>query len=142
MGIVGLIWPERIDTLYPDMPAPNPSGYAFGFDPTSRCHKRKFLLKFAKDKQRWMYWLFEAKKRFGPCILNFIVTSNHNQMAYKAIGRRVVENGDSCVLREPHVSYQSISDRKVRLQPEDNTIYWPNRPENYPATHMSLERSI
>lgn len=44
---------------------------------THRCHKREFLLKFAKDKQRWLNWLFEAKKRFGLCILNYIVTSNH-----------------------------------------------------------------
>ena len=52
------------------------------------------------------------------------------QMGYKAIGRKVVENGDSFVLREPQVSYQSISDRAVRLQPEDNTIYWQTGPEN------------
>ena len=44
---------------------------------THRCHKREFLLKFAKDKQRWLHWLFEAKKRFGICILNYVVTSNH-----------------------------------------------------------------
>jgi hypothetical protein len=24
-------------------------------------------------KQRWMYWLFEAKKRFGLCVLNFTI---------------------------------------------------------------------
>jgi len=34
-------------------------------------------LKFAKDRQRWLHWLFEAKKRFGLCILNYIVTSSH-----------------------------------------------------------------
>jgi hypothetical protein len=45
-----------------------------------------------------------------------------DQMGYKAIGRKVVENGNSFLLREPQVSYQSISDRAVRLQPEDNTI--------------------
>ncbi|CAB1080068.1 Transposase and inactivated derivatives, partial [Olavius algarvensis Delta 1 endosymbiont] len=247
------------------------SGYAWHL--THRCHKREFLLKFAKDKQRWMYWLFEAKKRFGLCVLNFTVTSNHlliydtgngnetipksiqliagktgqefnarkgrngafwqdryhatavatddhlircmvyidlnmvragvvkhpedwpfggyrhiltppkryrltdnkkimelinimeidrfrktyrdwvdsaimrrdlkrqpewtssiaggnkvyvkqvrNQMGYKAIGRKVDENGDSFVLREPQTSYQSMSDRAEQLQPEDNTI--------------------
>ena len=37
------------------------------------------------------------------------------QMEYKAIGRKVVENGDSFDLREPQISYQSISDRAVRL---------------------------
>jgi len=44
---------------------------------THRCHKREFLLKFSKDKKRWLYWLSEAKKRFGLCILNYMVTSNH-----------------------------------------------------------------
>ena len=37
---------------------------------THRCHKKEFLLKFEKDKKRWTTWLFEAKKRFGLCILN------------------------------------------------------------------------
>jgi REP element-mobilizing transposase RayT len=44
---------------------------------THRCHKREFLLKFDKDKKRWIHWLFEAKKRFGLKVLNFTVTSNH-----------------------------------------------------------------
>ena len=44
---------------------------------THRCHKREFLFKFAKDRQRWMDWLFESKKRFGLTILNYMVTSNH-----------------------------------------------------------------
>ena len=44
---------------------------------THRCHKREFLLKFEKDKRRWIHWLFEAKKRFGLKILDFTVTSNH-----------------------------------------------------------------
>lgn len=44
---------------------------------THRCHKREFLLKFAKDRYRWLQWLFEAKKRYGLVILNYTVTSNH-----------------------------------------------------------------
>lgn len=38
---------------------------------------RLLLFKLVKDRQRWIHWLFEAKKRFGLCILNFVVTSNH-----------------------------------------------------------------
>ena len=34
-----------------------------------------------------------------------------DQMGYKAIGRKVVQNGDSFVLRESQISYRSISDR-------------------------------
>ena len=44
---------------------------------THRCHKREFLLKFVRDRRRWLHWLFEGKKRFGTCILNYAVTSNH-----------------------------------------------------------------
>lgn len=44
---------------------------------THRCHKREFLLKFVRDRRRWLQWLFEGKKRFGTCILNYAVTSNH-----------------------------------------------------------------
>ena len=44
---------------------------------THRCHKREFLLKFARDRRRWEWWLFEARKRFGISVLNYMVTSNH-----------------------------------------------------------------
>jgi len=44
---------------------------------THRCHKKEFLLKFKRDRERWLYWLFESKKRFGLTVLNYIVTSNH-----------------------------------------------------------------
>lgn len=50
-------------------------GYAWHI--THRCHKREFLLKFDKDKRRWIHWLFEAKKRYGLCVLDYMVTSNH-----------------------------------------------------------------
>ena len=41
-------------------------GYAWHI--THRCHEREFLLKFGRDRRRWMQWLFEAKKRYGLCI--------------------------------------------------------------------------
>ena len=44
---------------------------------THRCHKREFLLKFGKDRLRWMQWLFEVKKRYGLVVLDYVVTSNH-----------------------------------------------------------------
>ena len=44
---------------------------------THRCHKKDFLLKFARDRRRWIKWLFEARKRHGLSILNYMVTSNH-----------------------------------------------------------------
>ena len=44
---------------------------------THRCHKKEFLLKFSKDRLRWMQWLYEAKKRYDLVVLNYVVTSNH-----------------------------------------------------------------
>ncbi len=44
---------------------------------THRCHKKEFLLRFARDRKRWLRRLFDAKKRYGLDILNYTVTSNH-----------------------------------------------------------------
>jgi len=44
---------------------------------THRCHKKELLLKLVKDRKKWLHWLFEAKKRYGLRILNYMVTSNH-----------------------------------------------------------------
>jgi putative transposase len=44
---------------------------------THRCHKKDFLLKFAKDRQCLRHWIFEAKKRYGLSVLNYVITSNH-----------------------------------------------------------------
>jgi putative transposase len=44
---------------------------------TERCHRKQFLLKFARDRQAWIDWLYEARKRYELSVLNFQVTSNH-----------------------------------------------------------------
>ena len=118
-----------------------------------------------------MYWLFEAKKRFGLCVLNFTVTSNHlliydtgngNETIPKSIqliagktgqefNHRKGRNGAfwqdryhaTAVATDDHIiRCMVISDRADRLQPEDNTIYWQNGPENYLDSNMSLEGSF
>jgi putative transposase len=44
---------------------------------TDRCHARDFLLKQRDDRQNWLSWLREARRRYGLCVLNYIVTCNH-----------------------------------------------------------------
>jgi putative transposase len=44
---------------------------------THRCHDRRFLLRFARDRRLWRSWLYEARRRFGLCVLDYTVTSNH-----------------------------------------------------------------
>jgi putative transposase len=48
-----------------------------------RCYKKEFLLRFARDRHRWLQWFFEGKKRFGAYILNYAVTSNHIHLLVK-----------------------------------------------------------
>jgi putative transposase len=44
---------------------------------TERCHRKQFLLKFARDRRAWTWWLFESRRRFGLSVLNYQVTCNH-----------------------------------------------------------------
>ena len=57
---------------------------------THRCHEKSFLLKFARDRRAYLRWLFEAKKRFGLWVLNYVVTSNHIHLLVKDTGDGVI----------------------------------------------------
>src|SRR5688572_10723949 len=50
---------------------------------TQRCHESEFLLRFARDRRRYLSWAFEARKRFGLCVLDYAVTSNHVHLLAK-----------------------------------------------------------
>jgi len=54
---------------------------------THRCHEREFLLRFHQDRKRWRRWLYEARKRYGLCILDYIVTSNHVHLLVRDRGQ-------------------------------------------------------
>lgn len=43
-------------------------------------NKKEFLLKFDKDRERYLWWLFEAKKSYHVCFLDYAVTSNRNHL--------------------------------------------------------------
>jgi putative transposase len=86
---------------------------------THRCHKADFLLKFLKDKKRWLYWLFEAKKRFGLRILNYSVTSNHVHLL-------VVDSKKETIPK----SIQLIAGRTAReynIRKKRNGAFWEDR---------------
>lgn len=54
---------------------------------THRCHRRQFLLAFARDRRVWRRWLYEARQRYGLCTLNFTATSNHIHLLVRDRGR-------------------------------------------------------
>jgi putative transposase len=68
---------------------------------THRCHKKEFLFKFARDRRRWIEWSFEARKRHGLKVLNYIVTSNHIYLL-------VVDGGGREVIPESIIKHYSI----------------------------------
>jgi REP-associated tyrosine transposase len=43
-----------------------------------------------RDRRRYLYWVFEAKKRFGLYVLDYIVTSNHVHLLVKDTGSNVI----------------------------------------------------
>jgi len=99
---------------------------------THRCHKKEFLLKFARDRRRWLQWLFEAKKRYGLCILNYTVTSNHiHLLVVDAGGREVIPKSIQLIAGR---TGQEYNQRKNR-----NGAFWEDR---YHATAVSSGRHL
>ena len=86
---------------------------------THRCHKKEFLLKFKRDRERWLHWLFEAKKRYGLTVLNYIVTSNHIHL--------LVQDGTQ---QEVSKSMQLIAGRTAQefnYRKKRNGTFWEDR---------------
>ena len=79
---------------------------------THRCHKKEFLLKFAKDRACWVHWLFEAKKRFGLCVLNYIVTSNHIHLVVYDTGGDVIPKSMQLIAGRTAQAYNQRKQRK------------------------------
>ena len=53
---------------------------------THRCHDKSFLLRAQVDRRRWMYWLFQARRRFGLSVLDYTVTHNHVHILVRDTG--------------------------------------------------------
>lgn len=80
---------------------------------THRCHKREFLLKFAKDRHRYLQWLYEAKKRYNLVILNYVVTSNHiHLLVQDANGPNVIPRSIQLVAGRTGQEYNNRKNRK------------------------------
>ena len=70
---------------------------------TQRCHRREFLLKFARDRRAWVGWLYEARKRFGLCVLDYQVTSNHVHLLVLDRGRDEIAASMQLIAPDKHV---------------------------------------
>ena len=99
---------------------------------THRCHKKEFLLKFDRDRRRWLWWLFEAKKRFGLSVLNYSVTSNHIHLV-------VWDNGDRDVIPKSMQLMAGRSGQEYNLRKKRKGAYWEDR---YHATAVETGRHL
>ncbi len=79
---------------------------------THRCHKQEFLLKFSKDRRRWIHWLFEAKKRFGLSVLNYVVTSNHIHLLVVDNGKDLIPKSIQLIAGRTGQEYNQRKSRK------------------------------
>lgn len=98
---------------------------------THRCHKKEFLLKFEKDRRSWLRWLFEAKKRYGLCVLNYIVTSNHIHLLVLATGEGVIAQSMQLIAGRTAQEYNRRKRRKG--------AFWEDR---YHATAIQTGESL
>ena len=44
---------------------------------THRCHEHRYLFRFAKYRDMYRKYLFQASRRFNVSVLSYVVTSNH-----------------------------------------------------------------
>ena len=86
---------------------------------THRCHQQSFLLKFARDRQHYLRWLFDAKKRFSLCVLNYTVTSNHIHLLVRDTGPGVISQSIQLIAGRTGRDYNQRKARKG--------AYWEDR---------------
>lgn len=86
---------------------------------THRCHKQDFLLKFERDRLAWRYWLYEARRRYGLCVFNYMVTSNHIHVLVEDQGRDEVPASMRLIAGR---TAQAYNQRKGR-----NGAFWEDR---------------
>jgi putative transposase len=78
---------------------------------THRCHRKSFLLKFARDRQSYLRWVFEAKKCFGLSVLNYIVTANHVHLLVRDTGPNVIANSMQLIAGRTGQEYNQRKER-------------------------------
>lgn len=98
---------------------------------THRCHQKAFLLKFARDRDRYLHWVFEAKKRLGLRVLNYMVTSNHVHLLVQDTKPQIIAQSMQLIAGR---SAQEYNQRKSR-----QGAFWEDR---YHATAVETDMHL
>ncbi len=86
------------------------------------------MLKFARDRRRWVRWLYEARKRYDLCVLNYAVTSNHIHLLVYDRGRGEIAQGMQLIAGRTGQEYNRRKGRRG--------AFWEDR---YHATAVDTE---
>ncbi len=89
------------------------------------------MLRFEKDRKRWCHWLFEAKKRYGLCVLNYIVTSNHIHLLVVNTKEDVISRSLQLIAGRTAQEYNQRKNRKG--------AFWEDR---YHATAVESDEHL
>ena len=98
---------------------------------THRCHNREFLLKFKRDRVRWRNWLFEARKRYGLSVLDYIVTSNHIHLLVR-------DTGNGCISKSMQLIAGRVAQEYNRRKSRRGA-FWEDR---YFATAVATDQHL
>jgi REP-associated tyrosine transposase len=105
-------------------------GYAWHI--THRCHKKEFLLKFARDRTSWTGWLFEAKKRYRLRVLNYMATSNHVHLL-------VLDSGERDIIPRSMQLIAGRTAREFNQRKKRKGAFWEDR---YHATAVEMNHHL
>ena len=91
---------------------------------TDRCHKKEYLLRFARDKKRWLHWMCKAKQRYGLHVLGYCLTSNHIHLL-------VIDEGKKGAIANSMQLVQGRTAQEYNRRKSRSGAFWGDR---YQAT--------
>jgi REP-associated tyrosine transposase len=84
-----------------------------------------------RDRRRYLHWAFEAKKRFGLSVLNYVVTCNHVHLLVKDTGRDVISQSIQLIAGRTAQEYNQRKNRQG--------AFWEDR---YHATAIEADEHL
>ena len=95
-------------------------------------NQKEFLFKFGRDRRRWLWWLFKAKKRFRLSVLNYTVTSNHIHLVVR-------DNGNRNVIPKSIQLIAGRTGQEFNLRKKRKGAFWEDR---YHVTALETGRHL
>ena len=82
--------------------------------------KKDFLLKFARERNRCLELLYQAKQRYGLVVLDYIVTSNHIHLL-------VSDDGDRDTIPKSMQMVAGQTGQEYNRRKKHQGVYWEDR---------------